>query len=56
VTRATPTRDETIGAVHMGDQINSCCACSTIDARLGARPSVEELAKALDVPPKKVEK
>ncbi|MBI1855326.1 MAG: sigma-70 family RNA polymerase sigma factor [Chloroflexi bacterium] len=42
--------------VHMGDQINKLLRVQhQLTQRLGREPSVEELAEALDVPPKKVE-
>lgn len=42
--------------VHMGDQINKLLRVQhQLTQRLGREPSVEELADALEVPPKKVE-
>ena len=42
--------------VHMGDQINKLLRVQhQLTQRLGRDPSVEELAEALEVPPKKVE-
>src|SRR5271157_415453 len=57
VTRAIADQGRTIRVpVHMGDQINKLLRVQhQLTQRLGREPSVEELAKALDVPPKKVE-
>jgi RNA polymerase primary sigma factor len=57
VTRAIADQGRTIRVpVHMGDQINKLLRVQhQLTQRLGRDPSVEELAKALDVPPKKVE-
>jgi len=54
VTRAIADQGRTIRVpVHMGDQINKLQ--HQLTQRLGREPTVEELAIALDVPPKKVE-
>jgi RNA polymerase primary sigma factor len=57
VTRAIADQGRTIRVpVHMGDQINKLLRVQhQLTQRLGRDPSVEELADALDVPPKKVE-
>ena len=57
VTRAIADQGRTIRVpVHMGDQINKLLRIQhQLTQRLGRDPSVEELAQALDVPPKKVE-
>jgi len=57
VTRAIADQGRTIRVpVHMGDQINKLLRIQhQLTQRLGREPSVEELAIALDVPPKKVE-
>jgi RNA polymerase primary sigma factor len=57
VTRAIADQGRTIRVpVHMGDQINKLLRVQhQLTQRLGRDPSVEELAAALDVPPKKVE-
>jgi RNA polymerase primary sigma factor len=57
VTRAIADQGRTIRVpVHMGDQINKLLRVQhQLTQRLGREPSVEELAVALDVPPKKVE-
>lgn len=57
VTRAIADQGRTIRVpVHMGDQINKLLRIQhQLTQRLGREPSVEELADALDVPPKKVE-
>ncbi len=57
VTRAIADQGRTIRVpVHMGDQINKLLRTQhQLTQRLGRDPSVEELAEALDVPPKKVE-
>ena len=57
VTRAIADQGRTIRVpVHMGDQINKLLRIQhQLTQRLGREPSVEELAAALDVPPKKVE-
>ena len=57
VTRAIADQGRTIRVpVHMGDQINKLLRIQhKLTQRLGREPSVEELAKALDVPLKKVE-
>ena len=57
VTRAIADQGRTIRVpVHMGDQINKLLRVQhQLTQRLGRDPSVEELAEALDVPPKKVE-
>lgn len=57
VTRAIADQGRTIRVpVHMGDQINKLLRTQhQLTQRLGRDPSVEELANALEVPPKKVE-
>ena len=57
VTRAIADQGRTIRVpVHMGDQINKLLRIQhQLTQRLGREPAVEELAVALDVPPKKVE-
>jgi RNA polymerase primary sigma factor len=57
VTRAIADQGRTIRVpVHMGDQINKLLRIQhQLTQRLGRDPSVDELAFALDVPPKKVE-
>jgi len=57
VTRAIADQGRTIRVpVHMGDQINKLLRTQhQLTQRLGREPSVDELALALDVPPKKVE-
>ncbi len=57
VTRAIADQGRTIRVpVHMGDQINKLLRVQhQITQRLGRDPTVDELAEALDVPPKKVE-
>ena len=57
VTRAIADQGRTIRVpVHMGDQINKLLRVQhQLTQRLGREPSVEELASALEVPPKKVE-
>jgi RNA polymerase primary sigma factor len=57
VTRAIADQGRTIRVpVHMGDQINKLLRTQhQLTQRLGRDPSVEELADALDVLPKKVE-
>jgi RNA polymerase primary sigma factor len=57
VTRAIADQGRTIRVpVHMGDQINKLLRVQhQLTQRLGREPSVEEVAIALDVPPKKVE-
>ena len=57
VTRAIADQGRTIRVpVHMGDQINKLLRVQhQLTQRLGREPSVEELATALEVPPKKVE-
>ena len=57
VTRAIADQGRTIRVpVHMGDQINKLLRVQhQLTQKLGRDPSVEELAEALDVPPKKVE-
>ncbi len=57
VTRAIADQGRTIRVpVHMGDQINKLLRIQhQLTQRLGREPTVEELAAALDVPPKKVE-
>jgi RNA polymerase primary sigma factor len=57
VTRAIADQGRTIRVpVHMGDQINKLLRVQhQLTQRLGREPSVDELAKALEVPPKKVE-
>ena len=57
VTRAIADQSRTIRVpVHMGDQINKLLRVQhQLTQKLGRDPSVEELAEALEVPPKKVE-
>ncbi len=57
VTRAIADQGRTIRVpVHMGDQINKLLRVQhQLTQRLGRDPSVEEMADALEVPPKKVE-
>ncbi|NSW51705.1 MAG: sigma-70 family RNA polymerase sigma factor [Anaerolineae bacterium] len=57
VTRAIADQGRTIRVpVHMGDQINKLLRLQhQLTQRLGREPSVEELAEALEVTPKKVE-
>jgi len=57
VTRAIADQGRTIRVpVHMGDQINKLLRIQhQLTQKLGRGPSVEELAEALEVPPKKVE-
>ncbi len=57
VTRAIADQGRTIRVpVHMGDQINKLLRVQhQLTQRLGRDPSVEELASALDVVPKKIE-
>jgi RNA polymerase primary sigma factor len=57
VTRAIADQGRTIRVpVHMGDQINKLLRVQhQLTQRLGREPSVDELAVALEVPPKKVE-
>jgi RNA polymerase primary sigma factor len=57
VTRAIADQGRTIRVpVHMGDQINKLLRTQhQLTQVLGRDPTVEELAHALDVPPKKVE-
>ena len=57
ITRAIADQGRTIRVpVHMGDQINKLLRVQhQLTQRLGRDPSVEELAEALDVPPKKIE-
>ncbi len=57
VTRAIADQGRTIRVpVHMGDQINKLLRVShQLTQELGRDPTTEELANALDVPPKKVE-
>jgi RNA polymerase primary sigma factor len=57
VTRAIADQGRTIRVpVHMGDQINKLLRVQhQITQRLGREPSLDELAEALDVHPKKVE-
>lgn len=57
VTRAIADQGRTIRVpVHMGDQINKLLRVQhQLTQRLGREPTVDELAVALDVPPKKVE-
>ena len=57
VTRAIADQGRTIRVpVHMGDQINKLLRVQhQLTQRLGREPSVDELAIALDVPPKKIE-
>ena len=57
VTRAIADQGRTIRVpVHMGDQINKLLRIQhQLTQKLGRAPAVEELAEALEVPPKKVE-
>ncbi len=57
VTRAIADQGRTIRVpVHMGDQINKLLRVQhQLTQRLGREPTVEEVADALEVPPKKVE-
>jgi RNA polymerase primary sigma factor len=57
VTRAIADQGRTIRVpVHMGDQSNKLLRIQhQLTQRLGREPSVDELATALEVPPKKVE-
>ncbi|MDK1080259.1 MAG: sigma-70 family RNA polymerase sigma factor [Anaerolineae bacterium] len=57
VTRAIADQGRTIRVpVHMGDQINKLLRVQhQLTQRLGRDPTVEELADALEVPPKKIE-
>ncbi|GAB4503310.1 MAG: RNA polymerase sigma factor RpoD [Anaerolineales bacterium] len=57
VTRAIADQGRTIRVpVHMGDQINKLLRVQhQLTQRLGREPTVEEIADALEVPPKKVE-
>ncbi|MCJ7518646.1 MAG: sigma-70 family RNA polymerase sigma factor [Anaerolineaceae bacterium] len=57
VTRAIADQGRTIRVpVHMGDQINKLLRTQhQLTQKLGRDPSIEELADALEVPPKKVE-
>ncbi len=57
VTRAIADQGRTIRVpVHMGDQINKLLRVQhQLTQKLGRSPKVEELAEALEVPPKKVE-
>jgi RNA polymerase primary sigma factor len=57
VTRAIADQGRTIRVpVHMGDQINKLLRVQhQLTQKLGREPTVDELAIALDVPPKKVE-
>jgi len=57
VTRAIADQGRTIRVpVHMGDQINKLLRTQhQLIQKLGRDPNIEELALALDVPPKKVE-
>ncbi len=57
VTRAIADQGRTIRVpVHMGDQINKLLRTQhQLTQKLGREPSIEELAKALNIPPKKVE-
>jgi len=57
VTRAIADQGRTIRVpVHMGDQINKLLRVQhQLTQKLGRAPKVEELAEALEVPPKKVE-
>ena len=57
VTRAIADQGRTIRVpVHMGDQINKLLRAShELTQRLGRDPVTEELAEALEVPPKKIE-
>ena len=57
VTRAIADQGRTIRVpVHMGDQINKLLRVQhQLTQKLGRKPTVEELAEELEVPPKKVE-
>ena len=57
VTRAIADQGRTIRVpVHMGDQINKLLRTQhQLTQKLGREPTVEEMAEALEVPPKKVE-
>ncbi len=57
VTRAIADQGRTIRVpVHMGDQINKLLRVQhQLTQKLGREPSIEELAEALGVPPRKVE-
>ena len=57
VTRAIADQGRTIRVpVHMGDQINKLLRVQhQLTQRLGRKPTVEELAEELQVPPKKVD-
>jgi len=57
VTRAIADQGRTIRVpVHMGDQINKLLRTQhQLTQRLGREPTIEELAKELGIPPKKVE-
>jgi RNA polymerase primary sigma factor len=57
VTRAIADQGRTIRVpVHMGDQINKLLRTQhQLTQKLGRDPTVEEMAEALEVPPKKVE-
>jgi len=57
VTRAIADQGRTIRVpVHMGDQINKLLRIQhQLTQQLGRKPTVEELAETLEVPPKKVE-
>lgn len=57
VTRAIADQGRTIRVpVHMGDQINKLLRVQhQLTQKLGRKPTVEELAEDLEVPPKKVE-
>ncbi len=57
VTRAIADQGRTIRVpVHMGDQINKLLRVQhQLTQKLGREPTLEEIAEALDVPPKKVE-
>ena len=57
VTRAIADQGRTIRVpVHMGDQINKLLRIQhQLTQRLGRKPTVDELAETLEVPPKKVE-
>ena len=57
MTRAIADQGRTIRVpVHMGDQINKLLRVQhQLTQRLGREPTVEEVAEALEVPPKKVE-
>ena len=57
VTRAIADQGRTIRVpVHLGDQINKLLRTQhQLTQKLGREPTVEEMAEALEVPPKKVE-